>query len=75
VLIWDAAGVDVTGERFADVRPAIVPNVLAAYPRLDLKREFTTLLVDQASRKPTCPAAAMIEAGILEEIKQAPFES
>ena len=75
VLLWDAAGVDVTGERFADIRPAIMPEVLAAYPRVDLKREFTALLMDQASRKPSCPAAAMIAAGILEEIEQAPFES
>ena len=75
VLIWDAAGVDVTGERFADVRPAIIPVVLAAYPRLDFKRAFTALLIDQASRKPTCPAVRMIAGGILEEIEQAPFDS
>ena len=33
------------------------------------------LLLDQASRKPTCPAAEMIAAGILEEIAHAPFDS
>jgi HD domain len=75
VLLWDAAGVDVTGERFTDIRPALVPELLAAYPRLDLKQEFTALLVDQASRKPTCPAAAMVAAGMLEDITQAPFDS
>jgi HD domain-containing protein len=75
VLLWDSAGTDVTGHRFADVRLAIVPELLAAYPRLDFKREFTALLVDQASRKPTCPAAEMIATGILEEIAQAPFDS
>ena len=75
VLLWDSAGTDVTGHRFADVRPAITPGVLAAYPRVDFKREFTALLVDQASRKPTCPAADMIATGILEEIAQAPFDS
>ena len=75
VLLWDSAGTDVTGHRFADVRPAIIPGLLAAYPRLDFKREFTALLVDQASRKPTCPAAAMIATGILDEIAQAPFNS
>jgi len=69
------AGTDVTGHRFADVRPAIIPGLLAAYPRVDFKREFTALLVDQASRKPTCPAAEMIATGILEEIARAPFES
>ncbi|HEX6654869.1 MAG TPA: HD domain-containing protein [Candidatus Limnocylindria bacterium] len=74
-LLWDAAGVDVTGERFADLRPEIVPAVLAAHPTLDFKREFTTLFVDQATRKRTCPAAAMAAAGILDEIAQAPFDS
>jgi hypothetical protein len=75
VLLWDSAGTDVTGHRLADVRPAIIPGLLAAYPRVDFKREFTALLLDQASRKPTCPAAEMIATGILEEIAQAPFDS
>jgi hypothetical protein len=75
VLLWDSAGTDVTGHRFADVRPEIIPGLLEAYPRLDFKREFTALLVDQASRKPTCPAAEMIATGILDEIAQAPFDS
>ena len=75
VLLWDSAGTDVTGHRFADVRPTIITGVLAAYPRLDFKREFTALFVDQASRKPTCPAAEMVATGMLEEIARAPFES
>jgi hypothetical protein len=57
------------------VRPAIIRAVLAAYPRASSKREFTAHLVDQASRKPTCPAVAMISNGILGEIERAPFES
>ena len=36
---------------------------------------ITALVVDQASRKPTCPAADMLATGILEEIVQAPFDS
>ena len=75
VLLWDSAGTDGTGYRFADVRPAIIPRLLAAYPRVDFKREFTALFVDQASRKPTCPAAEMAATGMLEEIAQAPFDS
>ena len=74
MLLWDSAGTDVTGHRFADVRPAIILELLAAYPRVDFKREFTTLLVDQASRKPTCRAAEMVATGMLEEIAQAPFD-
>jgi HD domain-containing protein len=75
VLLWDSAGTDVTGNRFADIRPEIIPGLLAVYPRVDFKRDFTVLLVDQASRKPTCPAAEMIRTGILEEIAKAPFDS
>jgi len=75
VLLWDSTGVDVTGDRFTDVQPALVHGVLTAYPRLDFKREFAVLFVDQASRKPTCAAAEMVARGILEEIAQAPFES
>jgi len=75
VLLWDAAGVDVTGDRFTDIRSAIVPAVLAAYPRLDFKRTFAALFADQVARKPACPAAALAANGILAEIAQAPFES
>ena len=75
VLLWDATGIDVTGDRFMDVRPAIIPGLLGAYPRLDFKRAFSALFADQASRKPTCPAAAMVATGMLEEIAQAPFDS
>jgi hypothetical protein len=75
VLLWDATGVDVTGERFADVRSAIIPELLAAYPRLDFKREFAARFVDQVSRKPTSVAAGMAARGILEEIARAPFDS
>jgi hypothetical protein len=75
VLLWDSTGIDVTGDRFADVRPAIIPGLLAAYPRVDFKREFTALFGDQASNKPTCRAAEMVATGMLEEIAQAPFDS
>jgi hypothetical protein len=75
VLLWDAAGVDVTGERFTDIPPAIVPKVLAAYPRLDFKKEFSTWFADQASHKPDCPAAEMAARGMLDEIAKAPFDS
>jgi hypothetical protein len=74
-LLWDATGVDVTGERYEDVRPAIIPALLAAYPRLEFKRDFSARFVDQATRKPTCLAAKMRAAGIVEEIAQAPFET
>ena len=75
VLLWDATGVDVTGDRITDVRPALIPTLLAAYPRLDFKREFAVRFADQASRKPTSKAAGMVNEGLLEAIAQAPFDS
>jgi hypothetical protein len=75
VLLWDSTGTDVTGRRFTDVDAEIVPGVLTAYPRLDFKREFAALFVDQASRKPTCRVADMVNTGKLEAIAQAPFDS
>jgi hypothetical protein len=75
VLLWDSTGTDVTGYRYADVRRAVVPPVLAAYPRLDFKREFGALFVDQATRKPTCTVAKMVATGKLEAINRAPYDS
>jgi hypothetical protein len=75
VLLWDSTGVDVTGDRHADVRSAIIPGLLGAYPRLEFKREFSALFADQASRKPACRAAEMVAAGVLDEITQAPFDT
>jgi hypothetical protein len=75
VLIWDATGVDVTGERFADVRTVVAGAVLAAYSRIEFKREFSSRFADQVSRKPDCPAAALAAGGILAEIAEAPFET
>lgn len=75
VLLWDSTGTDVTGYRYADVRRAIVPSVIAAYPRLEFKREFGALFADQASRKPGCSVARMMASGKLEAINRAPYDS
>jgi hypothetical protein len=75
VLLWDSTGVDVTGDRIADVRPESIPAVIAAYPRLDFKRDFGALFVDQAARKPSCRVAEMVATDMLDAIDRAPFES
>ena len=74
VLLWDATGVDVSGERITDVRSAMIPVVLAAYPRLDFKREFAARFLDQVTRKPASRAAEMAGEGMLDEIARAPFD-
>lgn len=75
VLLNDSTGTDVTGYRYADVRPEAVGPILAAYPRLEFKREFAALFRDQAARKPTCRVAEMVRTGKLEAIANAPFDS
>ena len=75
VLLWDSTGVDVTGFRYEDVRPEIVPPVLGAYPRLDFKREFGRLFAEQATAKPRCRVAEMVRTGKLAAIEAAPFDS
>ena len=75
VLLNDSTGTDVTGYRYDDVRAEAVGPILAAYPRLEFKRDFAAAFVDQASRKPTCRVAEMIRTGKLENIANAPFES
>jgi hypothetical protein len=72
-LLSDSTGVDVTGYRYADVRPDLVGPVLEAYPRLEFKARFTALFVDQAGRKPQCRVAEMVRDGKLAAIAAAPF--
>jgi hypothetical protein len=75
ILLEASTGTDVTGYRFADMRPASVPVVLAAYPRLTFKRDFAAAFVDQAARKPHCRVAEMVRTGKLEAIAKAPYDS
>jgi len=75
VLLNDSTGTDVTGYRYADVRPEAIQPILAAYPRLDFKRDFAAAFRDQAARKPHCRVAEMVRTGKLDAIASAPFES
>jgi hypothetical protein len=75
VLLNDSTGTDVTGYRYGDVRPEAIDPILAAYPRLDFKREFAALFRDQAARKPTCRVAEMVRTGKPDAIANAPFET
>jgi len=75
VLLNHSTGTDVTGYRYDHVRPEAIGPVLAAYPRLEFKRDFAAAFRDQAAGKPTCIAAEMVRTGMLEEIANAPFDS
>jgi len=73
-LLWDSTGVDVTGHRIGEVRDSAIPEIVAAYPRLEFKREFAARFVDQATRKPSCRVAQMVATGKLDAIANAPFD-
>jgi hypothetical protein len=74
-LLWHATGLDVVGHRYRDLDRRTIESVVARYPTLDFKRGFTSLLVDQAQRKPNCWAGNAIKSGIAERIEAAPFAS
>jgi HD domain len=74
-LLWHSTGLDVGGHGHDELSNETVAAVLAAYPRLDFKEGFTSLIADQAARKPGCWAAAAFRSGIAERIAAAPFES
>ena len=73
VLLSDSTGTDVRGYRLGELPWALVPRVVEAFPRLDFKREFGRLFVDQATRKPGCRVAEMVAAGWIARINAAPF--
>ncbi len=74
-LLWQSTGTDVAGHRLTEIAPDAATAILAAYPRLDFKRGFDGLFVDQARRKPNCPAAQMVAAGFSGRIAAAAFYS
>jgi len=53
LLLGIGAGSDVDGVDPKAISPDIVAKVLAAYPRLRFKRQFTAAAVDHCRRKPT----------------------
>ena len=72
-LLSDSTGVDVRGRRLDEIPTTLASRVVEVFPRLDFKREFSRLLVDQAERKPRCRAAEMVADGMLALIEGAPF--
>lgn len=73
ILLSDSTGTDVRGFRLEEIAATLVPRVIEAFPRLDFKREFGRLFLDQATRKPGCRVAEMVAAGSLARIAAAPF--
>lgn len=72
-LVHFGAGVDVIGYRAEDVAPQTRAAIVARHPRLDFKRDFAALVLDQAARKPDCHIAGHVGLGFARKIAAAPF--
>jgi len=60
-LVAAGAAADVLGPDEDMIAPAATTEVVAAFPRLHFKREFTALLVDHCNRKPGAQTATWLE--------------
>jgi hypothetical protein len=62
MLVALGAGSDVDGPEPNQFEPAQLAAVIAAFPRLDFKRNFTTLLIEHCQRKPDSQHATWLES-------------
>ena len=60
-LVAAGAAADVLGPDEDMIAPAATKEVVAAFPRLQFKREFVALLVDHCNRKPGAQTATWLE--------------
>jgi hypothetical protein len=73
VLLLEAGvACDVTGARSREVSARAIEELLARYPRVGFKREFTRLLRSEAAHKPLSHTALLLQ-GLEERIASAPF--
>lgn len=72
-LVHYGAGVDVLGLRLDEIPPRALQALLEEYPRLDFKRCFMPLLVDQATRKPESHIAGHVSLGFAKRVARTPF--
>jgi HD superfamily phosphodiesterase len=72
-LLESATALDIAGARADLFAGAFRDEVLDAYPRLDVAREFVACVADQAERKPAT-AAHRIVRGLADRMREHPFE-
>ena len=73
-LLDVATGLDISGRGVEQWPGALVAEIVAAHPRLDLGPRFTACFADQAERKPRSSAAEAVRGGIAERIATNPLE-
>ncbi len=73
-LLDVATGLDIGGRNVERWPEALLTEIVAAHPRLDLAERFTACFRDQAARKPQSTAAAAIRAGLAERLAANPLD-
>jgi hypothetical protein len=73
-LLDVATGLDIGGRNPDRWPDALLTELVAAYPRLDLAPRFTACFRDQAARKPGSSAAAAVESGLPERLAANPLD-
>jgi hypothetical protein len=73
-LLELATGLDISGRNVSRWPAALLREIVAAHPRLDLAPRFTACFRDQAARKPTSTAARAIENGLADRLVANPLE-
>ncbi len=73
-LLDAATGLDIAGRGVERWPEALLTEIVAAHPRLDLVERFTACFRDQAARKPESTAAASIRAGLAERLAANPLD-
>lgn len=74
VLLLEAGvACDVAGVRSDQVGERAIVELLRQYPRHRFKQDFASRIRREAERKPDCPAALLIGAGLEQMIADAPF--
>src|SRR5690348_7698877 len=68
MLVAVGAGSDVDGPAPSMANPAEIHAIVTAFPRLQFKKQFTTLLIDHCRRKPQSQAGTWLEGLCREQV-------
>jgi hypothetical protein len=71
MLVALGAGTDVDGPDPGDLDPRALEEVVAAFPRLKFKQQFTALLVAHCERKPASQHGTWLESLCREHVPHA----
>ncbi|QLY32287.1 HD domain-containing protein [Nocardia huaxiensis] len=73
-LLQVGTSADVSGLRLPDFTPTFTKTLMTHYPRLSFGPDFLSHMQSQATRKPTCAAATLIQGGVATRIAANPLE-